>query len=213
MLKEIKLIIFDLDGTLVDAYPAIIKSFNYVMQKLNYPTQDNLTIRRAVGWGDKNLFKPFIKAKDLSVAVSLYRRHHKTALIHHSRLFAKVNRVLAYLKGKGYKLAVASNRPTEFSWILIRHLKLARYFDYVLCADKLRHIKPHPEILNKIRQRFSLSVKQVLYVGDMVIDVQAGRRARIKMIAVSTGSNSGQELKEEKPYRVIPKITDLLAVL
>jgi len=63
-MRRIKLIIFDLDGTLVDAYPAIISSFNYTMQKLNYPVQDVLTIRRAVGWGDENLLRPFIKEKD-----------------------------------------------------------------------------------------------------------------------------------------------------
>jgi len=64
-LHSIKLIIFDLDGTLVNAYPAIIKSFNYTMQKLGYPKQSNLNIRRAVGWGDDNLLKPFLNSKDL----------------------------------------------------------------------------------------------------------------------------------------------------
>ncbi len=80
-MKGTKLIIFDLDGTLVDAYPAIISSFNYTMQKLNYPVQDVLTIRRAVGRGDENLLKPFIKEKDACVALSIYRKHHKLALL------------------------------------------------------------------------------------------------------------------------------------
>lgn len=212
-MEKIKLIIFDLDGTLIDAYPAIIKSFNYTMQKLGYPKQVNLVIRRAVGWGDQNLLKPFIKLKDLKKALLLYRRHHRYALVKESGLFPKAGYVLADLKKKGYKLAVASNRPTKFSWILIRHLKIEKYFDYVLCADRLRHIKPHPEILNRIMQRFSLKPKQVLYVGDMSIDAQAGRRAKVKTIIVTTGSSAKVEIKKEKPHRIINRISELLKIL
>ena len=209
----IKLIIFDLDGTLVDAYPAIISSFNYTMQKLKLPVQDALTIRRAVGWGDENLLMPFIKEKDVPGAVSIYRKHHKLALLKESSLFPKADKVLAYLKNQGYILAVASNRPSRFSWILIRHLKLKKYFDYVLCADKLKHIKPHPEIINKIMQRFALRPKQTLYVGDMTIDAQAGRRAKVKTVIVTTGSSTKSEIKKEGPYRIIAKISELLKIL
>ncbi len=212
-MKDIKLIIFDLDGTLVDAYPAIIRSFNYTMQKIGCPKQDALTIRRAVGWGDENLLRPFIRKVDLKLALKIYRQHHKASLVKYSRLFSRAKKVLVYLKNKGYKLAVASNRPTKFSWILIRHLELKKYFDYVLCADKLRHIKPHPEILNKIMKKLSLKPYQTIYVGDMVIDAQAGRCAGIKTIIVPTGSSTKSEIKRQKPYRIIRGITDLLKLL
>ena len=213
VMTEIKLIIFDLDGTLVDAYPAIINSFNYTMQKFGYPRQSPYAIRRAVGWGDENLLKPFINIKNLKQAVLVYRRHHKTALIRDSRLFPQTDKVLTYLKSKGYKLAVASNRPTRFSGILTRHLGLKKYFDYVLCADKLRHGKPNPEILKRIMQRFSLLPGQTLYIGDMAIDAQAARRAQVKTIIVTTGSSTEREIKKEKPYRIIGSIGGLLKML
>jgi len=212
-MAHIKLVIFDLDGTLVDAYPAIISSFNYTMQRLNYSAQDSSIIRRTVGWGDENLLRPFIKKKEVSYALSIYRRHHKLALLRESRLFPKVDRVLAYLKKKGYILAVASNRPSRFSWILIRHLKLKKYFNYVLCADKLKHIKPHPEIINKIMQRFTLKPEETIYVGDMAIDAQAGRGAKVKAIIVTTGSSPKSEIKREQPYRIIGRVAQLLKIL
>lgn len=212
-IKNVKLIIFDLDGTLVDAYPAIISSFNYTMRKLRLPLQDKLVIRKAVGWGDGNLLKPFIKDKSEALALSIYRRHHKSALLKKSRLFPRVNKVLAYLENKGYKLAVASNRPTRFSWILIRHLKLKEYFSYVLCADKLKHGKPHPEILNKIMKELGLKPKDTLYVGDMTIDAQAGRGAGVRTIIVTTGSSLKDEIKQEMPYRIIARISQLPRIL
>jgi len=212
-MKDIKLIIFDLDGTLVDAYGAITRSFNFTMQKLNYPKLDNLIIRRQVGWGDENLLKPFVNSKDLPRALKIYRVHHKKALLRHSRLFPYVKILLRLLKHKGYKLAIASNRPTRFSWILIRHLGIDKYFDFILCADKLQHIKPHPEILNKVINKFHLLPRQTLYVGDMAIDVQAAHRAGVESVIVTTGSSSKQEIKKERPYRLIGKIIELLKIL
>lgn len=212
-MKNIRLVIFDLDGTLVDAYPAITSSFNHAMQSLGYPARSPRVIRRAVGWGDEALLKPFIKQKDLARALRLYRNHHKTALLEGSRLFPKVIGFLNYLKDKGYLLAVASNRPTKFSRILIRHLEIDKYFDYVLCADKLKHGKPHPEILNLIRRHFSFKINQVIYVGDMDIDAQAGRRAGIKTVIVTTGSSSLPEIKKERPWRLIRMITGLQKIL
>jgi len=208
-----KLIIFDLDGTLIDAYPAIIRSFNYTMQRFGYPRQNALVIRRAVGWGDGSLLKPFLEPGDLKKALLVYRNHHKTALIKRSRLFPKAKTLLRHLKERGYKLAVASNRPTQFSWILIRHLEISKFFDYVLCSDKLRKAKPHPEILHKIMQRLGVNSSQTLCVGDMTIDAQAGRRARLKTIIVTTGSNTKAEIQRERPNRIIQKISDLLKIL
>jgi phosphoglycolate phosphatase len=211
-MKNIRLLIFDLDGTLVDAYPAIARSFNYAMLKSGYPPQDSLTVRRAVGYGDENLLKPFIKIKDIKNALLLYRRHHKNSLVRYARLFAGSRKVLHYLKKKGYHLAVASNRPARFSRILIRHLGIGEYFDYILCADRLRHLKPHPEILEKIVAHFSLSCRQAVFIGDMAIDAQAARRAGIRAILVPTGSSTISEIRRERPYLIIKRITDVLKV-
>jgi len=212
-MKDIKLIIFDLDGTLVDAYPAIISSFNYTLKKLGFPPRDALTIRRAVGWGDQNLLKPFMAKKDLLKALIVYRRHHKTALLRSSRIFPFVKALLAKLKAKGYKLAVASNRPTKFSLILIRHLGLAKYFSFCLCADKVKHGKPHPDILKAIMRKFKVEPKDTIYVGDMTIDALAGRRAKVKTIIVTTGSSTRQEIIKVRPFRIIRRIADLPGLL
>jgi phosphoglycolate phosphatase len=212
-MKNIKLIIFDLDGTLLDAYRAIIESFNYAMHKVGALQRSPLTIRRAVGWGDENLLRPFVNTDVLKKALRIYRIHHKHSLVRYSLLFPGVDNLLKQLKAKGYKLAVASNRPTRFSHILIRHLKIDKYFDQILCADKLKLGKPHPQILNTIRKRLGVQSCETLYVGDMIIDIQAGRRAHVLTVAVATGSSTLTELKREKPSFIIKRISDLAALL
>ena len=212
-MQNIKLVIFDLDGTLVDAYAAINSSFNYVMRRLGLKPKSADLIRRSVGWGDANLLKPYVGERDLEFALSLYRRHHEHSLLKQSRLYPQVRPLLLKLKDKGYKLAVASNRPGKFSLILLRHLRIIEFFDYVLCADKSKRGKPDPEILNKIISRLAVKKSQVLYAGDMVIDAQAGRRAGIKTVIVTTGSSSLSEIKKERPFKIIPEISGLSGLL
>lgn len=208
-----KLIIFDLDGTLVDAYKAITASFNYTMRSFGARQRSGQLIRRLVGWGDEMLLRPFIEETLLKKALAIYRRHHAITLLSCSRLLPGAQRLLKYLKGKGYKIAVASNRPTKFSRIIIRRLGLGNYFDYVLCADKLRRGKPHPEILKIILRRFSVKPKEALYVGDMAVDAQAGRRAGIKTVIVLGGSSSKKDIKKEAPFLVINRLARLLRLL
>jgi len=212
-MKKLKLIIFDLDGTLIDAYEAITKSFNFAMKRFGYRRQSRILIRRAVGWGDTQLLNAFVPKKDLVGVLETYRRHHLKSLLKYSKVFPGVHRLLADFKAQGYKLAVASNRPTMFSLLLINHLKLNRYFDYILCADKLKAGKPHPEILRRIMDRFSLKPSETLYVGDMIIDAQAGRRARVRTAVVTTGSSSVREIRLEKPWKIIKRIKDLPKLL
>ncbi|MCM8782816.1 MAG: HAD family hydrolase [Candidatus Omnitrophica bacterium] len=210
---KLRLVIFDLDGTLVDAYPAIIESFNFTMQRLGYPKRSDAVIRKAVGWGDENLLKPFIKEKDLARVVSIYRKHHKKSLLRKSHLYPGVLKVLYSLKQKNLKIAIASNRPRRFTLMLIRHLVLDKYIDYVLCADKIKYIKPHPYILNKILEHFKVSPNESIFVGDMVIDAQAGKAAGIRTVLVSGGSSSLKDLKKQKPFRIIKRLSDLLEIV
>ncbi len=208
-MSPIKLIIFDLDGTLVDAYKAIAISFNFTMRKLKLPPQEPLVIRRSVGWGDEALLGPFVSRRLLKRALAIYRQHHKKSLLEHSRVFSATIRVLKYLRKERYKLAVASNRPTRFCWILIRHLKIDRFFDLVLCADKIKNYKPHPEILLRIISKLSCQPKQTLYVGDMTVDILAGRRAKVKTVGVLTGSSTRDEIINTKPWKIIKDISKL----
>ncbi|MBU1998448.1 MAG: HAD-IA family hydrolase, partial [Candidatus Omnitrophica bacterium] len=85
--------------------------------------------------------------------------------------------------------------------------------DYVLCGDKLKYGKPHPEILLRIIDRLAVKRQEVVYVGDMTVDAQAGKNARVKTVIVTTGSSSPLEIKKERPDLIIKRVADLLNIL
>jgi phosphoglycolate phosphatase len=204
-----KLFIFDLDGTLVDAYPAITESVNFAMRKLGYPVQSACAIKKAVGRGDANLLKDFISHKDLSKALRVYRSHHAASLKHRVRWLPHAKELLACLKKKGYSLAIASNRPTRFTQIILKALAGHSFFDMVLCTDKLKFGKPHALILNKIIRHLGACRADVFYVGDMALDVQTGHRARVTTVAVATGSSTPAELKKAQPTYLFSSLKKL----
>ena len=177
------------------------------------PLQKKETIRRAVGWGDRELLTRFVGKENVERALKIYRRHHVMALKTGTRLLPGAKRLISDLKREKYKLAVASNRPTKFSIIALQYLKIKKCFDYILCADKLKRGKPHPQILFQILEKLKVSRVETLYVGDMTIDVQTGNRAGVKTVAVLTGSCSMSDIKPLKPFRIIKKISQLVPII
>lgn len=212
-MKDIALVIFDLDGTLINAYKAIYRSVNFTLRATGYQEQAERIIHRAVGWGDRNLLKPFVREEDLDRALAIYRRHHARSLLSGTRLFPGVRRLLSTLRKRNYRLAVASNRPTRFSLIVMRHCAIRGFFDMVLCGDKVKKGKPDPEILRTIMARLRVKPGHTVYVGDMFLDMQAARRAGAHPVAVTTGSSTRAELRRERPEVILPEVRRLAEIL
>jgi phosphoglycolate phosphatase len=208
-----KLIVFDLDGTLINAYEAIERSLNFTLKALGYPKASAYAARRAVGHGDVNFMRRFFNDKDLPQAIEIYRRHHAAALVRYSQLMPQARMVLSRLKKKDYKLAVASNRPLKFSNILLRHLKIRKYFTVVLCGKDSKDIKPKPTLILKIMKMLGILKEDTAYIGDMTIDVLAGKNAGVKAIAISGGTSTVSELKKARPFKIISRLPELLKIL
>ncbi len=209
----IRLVIFDLDGTLVNAYPAVVASVNFTLKKLGFPPKTAHQIKRAVGWGDRHLMVDFVGEDLADKAMTLYRPHHFKALKTGVSFLAGALDLLKWCKMHGIKLAIASNRPTKFSNEILKGLKVSQFFDQVLCADKAKRPKPYPDMLLQICRELKVKKQDVLFVGDMTIDLNCGARAGIKTVGVPTGSNTKKELNELKPYKIINKVNQLKKLL
>lgn len=213
MARKIKAVIFDLDGTLVNAYRAVERSMNYALVRSGFPKVSPYTIKRSVGWGDRHLIEGFVGREHAPRVLEIYREHHQQSLKTGVKFLPGAARLLKDLDRQGYLLAIASNRPTKFTRIILKILDIEHHFDHVLCADKIERPKPHPDILRLILKKYKLRTHEALYVGDMTIDVQTGNSARVKTVAVLTGSSTREEISALKPFKIIPRISGLTDII
>jgi len=211
----IRLVIFDLDGTLVNAYPAVSQSVNYTLNSLGFASRSHAEIKRSVGGGDRKLMVHFVGEKLADQAIAIYRPHHAKALRAKGavKLLPGALGILKFLKSKGFKLAIASNRPNKFTRIILKELDVLKLFDVVLCADKAKRAKPYPDMLWAIAKRLRIEHSEVLYVGDMTIDINCAHAAGVRVVAVATGSSSKKELKDLKPWQIIDKMVLLKSII
>ena len=203
---KIKTVIFDLDGTLVNAYKAVSRSLNHAFKETGMDCIDDYTIQRKVGHGETKLIRSLVPEDKVTKVLKLYRDHHKDALKDGVKFLPFAKGVIAKLHKQGHKLAIASNRPMRFTRVILRELDIRKYFHYVICADKAPKPKPHPDMLNMVLEKFSVRPSQAVYVGDMTIDAASARRARMKAVIVTTGSSLKSEIQKERPYKIITKM-------
>jgi phosphoglycolate phosphatase len=207
--RKTKLVIFDLDGTLVDAFGAIADSINFMLRKMGQKPQSLKTVKRSVGWGVNTLVSCFIEPPRVDEALAIFRAHHDKRLRRNIRLLPGAKSLLPYLKKKGYILAIASNRPTKFCHIILRALGVDHYFDIVICGDAVKRAKPYPDMVRQILRTAGVTPGEAVYVGDMSVDVLCGRRANVFTVGIPTGSCTREEIQEAGPSVIIERLTQL----
>lgn len=207
-----QLYIFDLDGTIVNAFPAIVVSMNNTLEKLGYPTADPQKIVRAVGAGNASLLKTFFREDDFEAARQIYRDDHVSRLPAQVCLLPGALKLLENLRARSRKLAVATNRPRETADILLEATGIADWFQLVLCGEEVPRPKPAPDILFEILGRLAVPSGQAVYFGDMNIDTLTGKEAGVTTVIVTTGPLSREELEPGRPDFLIDSLDEVFGL-
>lgn len=208
-MKQIGLIIFDLDGTLVNTLEDIAASVNYTLQKLGRPPIPVDSVRQYVGDGIEMLMKRALNGRDefLSDAVGIYKVHHSRNLLVRSRLYPSVTDVLEHFRA--VPMAVISNKTSEFVQPLLDGLKISGYFRMVLGADSGLPLKPAPDAVQKIMEELKAPQDRTAMVGDGTTDIRAGKAAGVITCSVTYGFRSEEELRRAGPDYVIHQLSEL----
>lgn len=192
-------IIFDLDGTLVDSYPAILESLNYTRGAFGLADVDMTDVKRMVGRGLENLIRTAIGEKDLASGMEVFRTSYDKTHLSGSFLLPGVLETLQTLQQHSIPMAIASNKPAEYSKNILKHLGIDRFFVDCVGPEIAGKPKPDPAMLNYLLEHMRKSPADTLYVGDMILDAETARNAGVRLALVSTGGNSYEELKSLHP--------------
>ncbi|MCK4995225.1 MAG: HAD family hydrolase [Candidatus Omnitrophica bacterium] len=202
-LKEKKLFIFDLDGTLADAYKAIEKSLNFTRSEMGFAPVSFEIVKKNIGNGDKNFVACFFSKDNLDKALAIYRAHHKKSLKKYAKLKPCARMLLYNLKRKKKLVALATNRPSYYTNIVLTSLSVKKYFDYVLCADDIKSLKPNPKILKMIFKKLNIKKVDAVFVGDMDVDMETAKRAGVDAVFTIGGSSSVGDVKSYKNKKIV----------
>lgn len=212
-----KLVIFDLDGTLIDSAHDIKDSINAMLVKFGYRERTLEDIKRFIGNGAKNLVKKSIGVQisdsELEERLSFYNRLYTESGSPKTRLYGGVKEVLEELKNRGYKIALLTNKPQMTTDDVYKtYLKDFR-FDSVVGQREGFKKKPDPETTVNMMKALSVRPENVFFVGDGETDVMTAINAGVKGIAVLWGYRDKARLEEAGAVRFAYKPSDLLDII
>jgi len=206
-------VLFDFDGTLVDGYPAITASVNHVRTGRGLPPLSVAEVTRFVGRGPEYLLTHTVPGGELAADIARYRVHHPSVINEGTRLLTGAVEVLQALSGMGKLIGLCSNKPRAFSRQLLAHLEIAEYFAVVLGPEDVARPKPAPDMLQTAIARLRLQPREVLYVGDMTVDIETARAAGVAVWVTPTGSDERAALIAACPDRLLDRLLDLVPLL
>ena len=210
-----KLVIFDLDGTLLDTIADLAESANYALKQLGYPTHDVETIRTYVGNGINKLLERSLPLHEQTEENVMRMRSHFVPYydIHNADLstpYPGIISLLEDLQAKGILIAVASNKYQKATVKLVKQYFPNIDFIEILGQREGINVKPDPSIVFDILQKANLSKENVLYVGDSGVDMQTAINAGVDAVGVTWGFRPRAELESFQPMGLIDKAEDLL---
>jgi len=212
-----KLIMIDVDGTLVDSVPDLAYCIDEMMQKLGLGKWGEAKVRHWVGNGIPKLVeraltgelegRPIKEVFDIAYPIFLDLYEDNTA--ERSYLYEGVREGLDYLKSQGYQLGCVTNKSEQFTHPLLKVLGIFNDFKIIISGDTLAKRKPDPMPLLYCAEHFNLKPEECLMLGDSVSDVKAARAAGFDIICMSYGYNHGNDIADENPDLVIDSMSQL----
>ncbi len=205
---NIKAVLFDLDGTLLDSVPIILKSAVKVFADMGLP-YDEVAVRKAIGIPLTVQAKQFAGVKHVEF-VEMYRRVYKDMQARELVLFDGTREMLERLEKDGYQMGLVTSKARHSAEAAVESAGLADYFDLMITADDVERPKPDPEPILTACEKLRLDKRQVVYVGDSLFDIDSAQAAGVRVVAVSWGARNKNDLDLMCPDIVVDNWTEML---
>ena len=193
-------VVFDLDGTLVDSLPLVLRAFSHALEPFGpRPTME--IFARLGGPPERVFFDLLENAGHVPAALERLEAFNRDNE-HQIQPFAGASRLLGQLQARGTKLAVWTGRDRGTTDVLLRIHGLAGFFDAVVCGDDLPTHKPNPQGLREIMARLSVPSAETLLVGDADVDVLGGAACGVDTVLIRHGRDVAADVTG-KAWRVV----------
>ena len=198
-MKQKFTILFDLDGTLIDTAPDLMRAHNHVMEKFGYPTKSTEEIRSLVGQGARAMLgrsiwgqakKEFGKVQDEEIKKEMVKEFvdfYGKNIINESRLIRGVKEFLIWSKEKKISMAVCTNKQEHLAVDLLKKIGIYDFFEYIAGHNTFDYCKPDHRHLTSVIEILDGNIKKTLMIGDSETDANAAKDAGIPIILLEDG--------------------------
>jgi phosphoglycolate phosphatase len=207
---SVKLLIFDLDGTLANSRLDVANAIRHAMVQLGRNPLSHEEIYRLVGQGIQRSIESILGSDTPEVierGIMLYRQHYGQHLLDNTVLYPHVKEILDTFGHK--QKAVISNKRQEPSEAILNGLGISHHFNIILGGDRVKEKKPSPEAIFRIVDHLKVAPVETIIIGDSPEDIQAGRAAGLITCAVGYGFHPQERLLAEKPDHLIDSLKQL----
>lgn len=216
-LNKPKLVLIDLDGTLVDSVPDLAYCIDEMMKALGKPVWGIDKVRTWVGNGvDRLVMRALTDTlwddpteEAFAEAQPMFMKLYAENTSGRSCLYDGVIEGIDYLKQNGFKVGCVTNKAEAFTLPLLKDMGIFDGFDIVVSGDTTPKKKPDPMPLLYAAEQLGEDAKDCLMVGDSMHDVAAARNAGFQVVCVPYGYNHGHDIREAKPDAVIDSLAEL----
>jgi len=212
------LLIFDLDGTLVNSIEDLADAVNNSLKKMGYPVHDTAKYNYFVGDGVKELCQRALPENEkteenIDKLQQLFKEYYEKNYLAKTKEYVGIRLLLDTLKGAGVRLAVASNKTHEFTVKIVSDIFGDNLFDYVLGSKNDINKKPSPEILNTIIDKIGVGKEKSFMVGDTNIDILTAKNAEIRSIGCLWGFRTREELEKAGADYIVNDPIEILEII
>lgn len=210
----VDLILFDLDGTLVDSRKDIANAVNFTLNKLGFETKSIEEISSYIGGGVESLISKSIGRDNGNLfdrALSVFEEYYRKHSTDESRLYAGVKETLEYFRNK--RKIVVTNRNYEFAVITLKILGIYDCFEDITGGDDASCLKPSSCPLDRAVDKFKADKNKTIIIGDMYLDILAGKRAGIVTCAVTYGIGKKGDILKANPDYIVDNIIELKKII
>lgn len=212
-----KAIIFDFDGTLADSGECGLLATQKAFEECGLAIPSKEIVNYYMGIPIEQSFHEMTKhtlgEEQFAVLLQRFRQAYKMFEEQTITAFPHINKVLNALRDEGLLLFVVSSKKTDVLHRNLQKLELDQFFTDWIGSDQVEHYKPHPDGILKIAERYSLNVKDCAMVGDAIFDIQMGKAAGCKTVAVNWGSHAKEQLLNEKPTYFAHDVKNLFQLI
>jgi phosphoglycolate phosphatase len=215
-INDIGGIIFDFDFTLADSSKGVVKCVNYALKKLNFSEFADEEIKKTIGL---SLDQTFIKltGKLYLDKIEKFKYHFiekaDEVMTNNTKLFTETPSVIKFLHSKSIKLGIVSTKFRYRIKNILSREALLDYFDVIIGGEDVQSLKPNPIGLLEAIKELNLSISQIIYIGDSVIDAETARRGGISFVAVLSGVTPRKMFSRYQVREYLNNISELPKLL